>query len=122
MNIYYNIDNKYKYNIDYITYNNESNDESNVPARNNVSASAPSSTPTSELSASATIPALKGDDETVNDEKSYVDNITCTICMENKKQMCLDCGHQFCMACSTRLDKTCFICKEPFKMKIKLYD
>jgi hypothetical protein len=61
-------------------------------------------------------------DEIIDEEKSYVDNMTCTICMVNKKQICLDCGHLFCNTCSNNLKGECFICKKPYKNKIKIYD
>ena len=61
-------------------------------------------------------------DEVIDGTKSYVDNMTCTICMINKKQVCLDCGHMFCIKCSNKLGNKCFICSKPYRTKIEIFD
>lgn len=58
----------------------------------------------------------------INNEESYVDDVTCTICTMHKKQICcVPCGHMFCGQCSKRLKDECFICKRPINKKIKTY-
>jgi hypothetical protein len=64
---------------------------------------------------------LDYDDEIIDDKKSYIDDALCGICMVNKKQICLDCGHLFCNACTKQLKEECFICREPYTNLIKIY-
>jgi hypothetical protein len=59
--------------------------------------------------------------EEVDNTQSYVDNVTCSICMINKKQMCIDCGHLYCYICSLNLNGECFICKKAYTNMIKIY-
>jgi|SaaInlV_150m_DNA_4_1039716.scaffolds.fasta_scaffold01961_11 hypothetical protein len=60
-------------------------------------------------------------DEEMDDTKSYVDDLTCSICMTNKKQMCLTCGHMFCVLCSSKLTGKCFICKKTYTKIVKTF-
>ena len=48
-------------------------------------------------------------------------DIQCSICMTNKKQICLDCGHLFCKACSEKLVGKCFICKKSYTKLLRIY-
>jgi hypothetical protein len=60
-------------------------------------------------------------DEVIDIKQSYVDNMTCTICITNKVKICLDCGHLFCNACVKQLKDKCFICGKSCTNKIKIY-
>ncbi|GAM23126.1 hypothetical protein SAMD00019534_063010 [Acytostelium subglobosum LB1] len=51
------------------------------------------------------------------------ENTLCSICMDRKKDTCLDCGHIFCHECISWLGgrHLCPICRKEFKTTIKLH-
>ena len=59
------------------------------------------------------------DDNLVN----HVNNsLNCTICFQNEIAVCINpCGHTFCIQCSNKLKKKCFICNSDCKSKIKIF-
>ena len=59
--------------------------------------------------------------EIIYNTQSYAEDIQCSICMTNKKQICLDCGHLFCKACSEKLVGKCFICKKSYTKLLRIY-
>ena len=62
------------------------------------------------------------DDIEINKKESYIDDVTCTICVTNKKQMCcVPCGHMFCGSCADKIKDKCFICKENIDTIIKTF-
>ena len=54
-------------------------------------------------------------------EETTVEPLTCSICMTNKKQICLTCGHMFCSLCASKLTGECFICKKTYINMIKVF-
>ncbi|KAL8159131.1 hypothetical protein V2J09_000668 [Rumex salicifolius] len=44
----------------------------------------------------------------------------CPICLTNPRNMAFQCGHMACMDCGPTL-KTCPLCREPIKMRVRLY-
>ena len=54
-------------------------------------------------------------------EETTVEPLACSICMTNKKQICLTCGHMFCSLCASKLTGECFICKKTYINMIKVF-
>ena len=60
------------------------------------------------------------DSENINDIDCW--SITCTICDANNIKYCINpCGHTFCEGCSSKLSKTCHICRGNITDKIKIF-
>ena len=60
------------------------------------------------------------DSENINDIDCG--SITCTICDANNIKYCINpCGHTFCEGCSSKLSKTCHICRGNITDKIKMF-
>jgi hypothetical protein len=46
----------------------------------------------------------------------------CTICLNEPVAFCMNpCGHTYCISCVRRQSGTCFVCRTPFKEKVKIY-
>lgn len=66
--------------------------------------------------------SLVTNDVSVDENESYVDDVTCGICYDKKKQICIvPCGHMLCGECATRLTGKCFVCKERYTKLVKTY-
>lgn len=61
-----------------------------------------------------TVESLKGQMEAMEEEK------LCAVCLENKKNMAFQCGHQVCEVCSPELQQ-CPFCRCTITTRIKLY-
>ena len=60
------------------------------------------------------------DSENINDIDCG--SITCTICDANNIKYCINpCGHTFCEGCSSKLSKTCHICRGNIEDKLKMF-
>jgi hypothetical protein len=60
--------------------------------------------------------------EEVKEDVDYSDDVTCTICMTNKKTFVLvPCGHMFCPDCVNRVTNKCFICRKTITKKIQTF-
>ena len=60
------------------------------------------------------------DSENINDIDCG--SIKCTICDANNIKYCINpCGHTFCEGCSSKLSKTCHICRGNITDKIKMF-
>jgi hypothetical protein len=57
----------------------------------------------------------------VDDEKSSIEELKCTVCMENKRCIAFNCGHFVtCASCSQRLN-TCPMCRVKISTKTRIY-
>jgi len=45
----------------------------------------------------------------------------CSICLENKKEIVFQCGHQTCHSCSERIQH-CHVCRSEIQQRIRLFD
>jgi hypothetical protein len=118
----YNTMNSYIMQTGFNTYHNiQTSNASTLSSNASTLSSVASSLPFVESILPVTTSALTSIDEMIDESQSYVDDLTCGICMTNKKQISLDCGHLFCTSCSKKLVGKCFICKKPYKDLRKIF-
>ena len=59
-------------------------------------------------------------DYDTDDEDEAEEERQCSVCLSRRKQIVLNCGHQFCGSCSEGL-LLCAMCRTPITHRIKLF-